>query len=213
MKPLPAPDLRANLATWAVSPGDVPAVAHAMLAELKPEPFDPEFRGQLLTTTYFDTASFALRKARVRGERYLTLRIRCYQQHGKPEAYSVSAKTESQKFRKELPPAAADAYLGPFAIGQSIAYELPADLLARLIEIIGDQPLQPVVAVEAVRFATENATDRLTLDLGVESDIGKALRFSVLEFKGKPGDSAPGLLVSLGLRPIKLSKFLWATEI
>src|SRR5262249_38396798 len=70
------PDLRHNRATWAVSDGLLPAVARALVVALPAEPFDPNFRGQRLETTYFDTPGFALRKARHRGKRYLTLRLR-----------------------------------------------------------------------------------------------------------------------------------------
>ena len=64
MRPLPANDLRTNLATWAVPPELVPAVASRMLDAMPRESFDPAFAGQQLETTYLDNADFALRKAR-----------------------------------------------------------------------------------------------------------------------------------------------------
>jgi hypothetical protein len=213
MQPLPAHDLRSNLGTWAVGPTDAVAVAAALLEALPREGFDPDFRGQELETTYFDTAGFDLRRARRRGDRYLTLRIRCYQAAGQEERYALSVKTESEKFRLELAPGQADdllrAGLGP---GPAFAGLLPAHLLARLDELAGAGRLLPVVTVRARRYAVEDAQDRLTLDAGVTTDTGKCLPCGVLEFKSTDaGASPPGRLPTLGLRPIKLSKFLWAT--
>ncbi len=46
----------------------------------------------------------------------------------------------------------------------------------------------------------------------VETDTGKCLPHGVLEFKSlAQGAEPPASLELLGLRPIKLSKYLWAT--
>ena len=60
MPPLPATDLRSNLATWAVPVQLLPAVGNWMHDVLPNESYDPHFRGQKLETTYFDTQAFAL---------------------------------------------------------------------------------------------------------------------------------------------------------
>src|SRR5438270_7939929 len=96
MQSLPATDLRRNVLTLAVASEHLPAAAACMRGLLPPEQYDPEFRGQVLETTYFDTRQFTLRKARARKKKYLTLRIRCY---GANEQYALSAKTEEAKFR------------------------------------------------------------------------------------------------------------------
>ena len=70
--------MRTNLGTWAVPTDRLPCVAGVLLDVLPAEMYDPSFRGQALETTYFDTADFDLRKARVGKDRYLTLRVRCY---------------------------------------------------------------------------------------------------------------------------------------
>jgi hypothetical protein len=63
------------------------------------------------------------------------------------------------------------------------------------------------------RYAVEDKQDRLTLDVDVATDTGKALPTGVLEFKSTVAAAGPPpALSSLGLRPIKLSKFLWATQ-
>jgi hypothetical protein len=212
MPPLPAHDLRGNLGTWAVAPGRVPAVARAMVAALPPESFDPDFRGQDLETTYFDTPGFALRKARRRDRHYVTLRLRCYRGPA-GEAYALSAKTESDKFRQEVSPELAEVLLaqGFTSPALQLGGVLPGDILARLVALTDQEPLLPVVAVCARRYAVEDGRDRLTLDLDVATDTGKRLPTGVLEFKSTDPDAAPpGPLLPLGLRPIKLSKFLWA---
>src|SRR5262249_28648623 len=86
-----------------------PAVVALMREALPCEPYDPEFYGQELETTYFDTLDFDLRKARRRGDQYLTLRLRRYRPS---EAYAVSAKTESDKFRTAIDPEQAEVALG-----------------------------------------------------------------------------------------------------
>jgi hypothetical protein len=175
---------------------------------LPSEKYDPNFAGQELETVYFDTQHFRLRKARHRKDKYLTLRIRCY---GANDTYAISAKTESEKFRKELASPVAEGYLDA-PESQAILSELPPNLQARALEILGDDGLQPVVKVCCRRYAVENATDRYTLDAGVETDLGKCLPYGVLEFKSTGPDAPPlARLSALKLRPTKLSKFLWAT--
>jgi hypothetical protein len=208
MDPLPTRDLRTNRATWAVPTASLPQVARALTDALPPEAFDLAFNGQRLETTYFDTAGFDLRKARHRKERYLTLRLRCYD-NGRQETYALSAKTEGEKWRQEVDPDVADLLLAAEADpGQA----LPAHLLARLQQLTGGKPVLPVVTVCCRRYAVEDDADRLTLDVGVSTDTGKCLDTHVLEFKSTdPAAPPPGRLGSLGLRPMKLSKFLWAT--
>lgn len=209
MKPLPAQDLRSNLATWAVPTALGPAVAAALLDALPAEAYDPTFQGQRLETAYFDTPRLTLRRARANKDRYLTLRVRCYRGPG-GEAYALSAKTEDRKYRVEIGPAAAGALLAGRA---GFAGRLPAELLARLIELTGDGVVAPVVAVRCRRYAVEDETARLTLDTDVTTDTGLCLPYGVLELKSTKPAAAPGGLAALGLRPIKLSKFLWATGV
>jgi hypothetical protein len=207
MKPLPATDLRSNRGTWAVPAKLVPALAHALTTSLPPEVYDPGFRGQGLETTYFDTAHFDLRRARKKGDRYLTLRVRCYQPG---DTYALSAKTEDGKFRLPIDAHTAASLLqGNITAG--VPGLLPADLLARLLDLTGGKPLVPVVAICFQRYAVEDDIDRFTLDLGTVTDTGKAFPAGVLEFKSQVDDDPPAALTALGLRPIKLSKFLWAT--
>jgi hypothetical protein len=215
MQPLPSGNLRSNICTWAVPCARVPAVAYCLPHLAPTESFDPTFRGQALETTYFDTPGLDLRRARHQGDRYLTLRLRCYRTPGGEEVYALSAKTESQKWRREI--AAEDAA----AISQALhvigpEVFLPADLLARLRELAGEQGyhLVPAARVSCRRYAVENDQDRFTLDVGVRTDTGKCLPFAVLEYKCADGSaSIPGMLLSLPIRPLKLSKFLWATEV
>jgi hypothetical protein len=214
MKPIPSGNLRSNLGTWAVRDDQLPAVACAMLDALPRESFDPGFRGQHLETTYFDTKDFLLRKARVKGGKYLTLRVRCYRQdEGDEDGYAFSAKTEGQKIRSPIEEAKAHFLLAGDGITPVLLDLLPPDLQARLLELAGDEPLVPVVTVCGRRYAAENAADRLTLDTGVRTDKGDRIPFNILEFKSSnPDDPAPGAITALGLRPIKSSKFLWATR-
>jgi hypothetical protein len=212
---LPAADLRSNLATWSVPGRLVPAVAAALQA-LPREEYDPGFLGQELETTYFDTPGLALRKARRKKKRYLTFRVRCYRPadpaRDGAEEYALSAKTEAQKFRIVIPSGLAEALLR-----QGLPAErrglLPADLHARLLELTGGEKLVPVVTVCARRYAGEDDVVRLTLDVDVATDAGKRLPFHVLEFKAQgPDTPVPAALAGLGLRPVKLSKFLWSTN-
>jgi hypothetical protein len=216
MKPIPTGPLRRNLGTWAVAVGQLPMVTAAMLEALPRETFDPGFRGQHLHTAYFDTPRYDLRKARLKKDRYLTLRIRCYRQDGEDQMqYALSAKTENGKIRFPLDAKDAEAILA----GQYPAWPqvlLPGDLQARLLELTGGDPLFAVVCIQARRYAVEDAEGegmRLTLDTGVCTDTGKQLPFGVLEFKSSAdGDPVPASIVDLNLRPIKSSKFLWATN-
>jgi hypothetical protein len=213
MNPLPAATLRSNRGTWLVPVCDLPAVTAAMLDALPAEPFDAGFLGQELETTYFDTAALRLRKARRRGDRYLTLRLRCYHTPNEPAAYAVSAKTEGEKWRREVPAETA-ALLRQAPSADVWRAILPGHLQVRLAGLIGEDMLLAVVDVLARRYAVENEQDRLTLDVDVQTDTGKHLPAAVLEFKSTEGDAPPpGGLAALRLRPIKLSKFLWATEV
>jgi hypothetical protein len=209
MNDLPARDLRDNLGTWAVPACAVPAVAHALTACLPVELFDPTFHGQDLTTTYFDTPGFDLRKARNRGDRYLTLRIRAYQPSN---TYALSAKTEAAKFRLALDAATAEFLLAGH-LGLGLEALLPGDLLARLGDLTHGATLLPVAAVGFRRYAVEDDVDRLTLDTDVHTDAGKPLWTNVLEFKStRPDAVPPPAVAALDLKPMKLSKFLWATR-
>jgi hypothetical protein len=211
--PLPAPALRTNVGTWAVPAGRLPAVAAAMLQALPAEGFDPGFAGQDLETTYFDTPDFRLRKARRRGAKYLTLRVRCYSGPADP-AYALSAKTEAQKWRAPLAAGPAEALLAGQAVLSLLQTLLPTDLLARLQELTAGDAPGPIVTVCGRRYACEGAEDRLTLDCAVRTDTGKCLPFHVLEFKStEAGGATPPAFQGLRLRPIKLSKFLWATGV
>jgi hypothetical protein len=207
MKPLPAAELRSNLATWAVPVPQLPAVGNWMHDALPNESYDPHFRGQVVETTYFDTPAFDLRKARLAKGRYLTLRVRCYQ-NGQGETYSLSVKTESEKWRQEITPGTAHGIVRG-TVG--LASLLPGHLAARLPELGAGDDLTPVVTVCCRRYAVEDDTDRFTLDVEVRTDLGKRLPFGVLEYKtNTPGPADWPALPPL--LPIKLSKFLWATK-
>ncbi len=208
MAPVPAADLRRNLATWAI-PGELlPFLGAALCGVLPAEAYDPDFHGQRLTTTYLDTQRLALRRARRQGKRYLTLRIRYYQP---TRLFALSAKTEATKVRAEVAPAVArDVLAGD---RDALAAHLPAELVARLAELVNDAPLVPVAEVHCRRFAREDGRDRLTLDTAVHTDNGLCLPFGVLEFKSAATGAAwPSFLGELCLRPAKVSKFLWATQ-
>jgi len=216
MTPLPAADLRSNVGTWSVPACCLPAVAYEMGQVLKTEQFDPEFQGQYLQTTYLDTRDFALRKGRLKADHYLTLRLRCYSPSCEaggdyPKGvYAFSAKTEGAKFRLEVPSYQAEDILQNGGASQIVRGLLPGDLLARLAELAGDEPLCPVVSVCMTRYACEDPVHRLTLDVEVKTDTGKCYPTNVLEQKSVGKDAMP--LLATPLRPIKLSKFLWATQ-
>jgi hypothetical protein len=208
----PMGNLRRTLATWAVPCARAPAVGACMVDLLAAEKWDPDFVGQRLETYYFDTQGLVLRAARWRGNRYLTLRLRCYDEGPLGEAYALAAKTEDQKFRTLVKPSEADAILAgdypdwpqDFLLG---------DLLARFLDLVGEADILPVVKVCCRRFAVEASQDRLTLDVDVTTDTGKCLPSGVLEFKSTDQQTAPPQFpYLLRLRPMKLSKFLWATD-
>jgi hypothetical protein len=181
-----------------------------MLDSLPLEVFDAGFRGQYLETTYYDTLDFDLRKARNRGDKYLTLRIRSYHPS---DTYALSAKTEEAKYRLVLDNQTIDFLLaGKINVG--LPGLLPSDLLARLTDLAGDKRLVPVTTICFHRYAVENARDRLTFDTDIRTKEGKYLGTSVLEFKSTANHSVPPPAIdALQLTPIKLSKFLWATRV
>jgi hypothetical protein len=126
------------------------------------------------------------------------------------ETYALSAKTESEKFRLEIPPPHAHNLLDGTA---APAADLPPHLRARLNEL-GAETLVPVVTVFCRRYAVQDDQDCLTLDCCVYTDHHKHLGYGVLEYKSSNRKAAPpGRLTRLGLRPLKLSKFLWATDV
>jgi hypothetical protein len=191
---IPTEDIRTNLDTFAVPTCLLPAVSHFMHDAFPNEPYDPHFYGQPIVTMYYDTKDFDLRRARNKGDRSITLRIRQYP----GRTLAVSAKTEEEKYR---------AQTTKFDINQ-----MPAHLQARVMEIAGNKPPVPVVTVYTRRHAMEDNEDRFTLDADVQTDLGISLPFAVLEFKSNEFKSPPAPLLAIGLKPIKLSKFLWATK-
>jgi hypothetical protein len=218
MPNLPATDLRQNVLTLAVPDERLPGVGFCMRSLLPAEDYDPGFQGQYLQTSYFDTPAFTLRRARLKKKKYLTIRIRCYapsQQPGRnypPGTYALSLKTEDGKYRTELPSYQAENLLvnGIEDLGD---LGVPADLLARALDLIGDQQLQAAVTVSFLRYAVESSTDRLTLDTAITTSTGKIYWTNVLEVKttSKPYQPPPEV-TRWALSPIKLSKFLWATS-
>lgn len=202
---------RVGIGRWGLCHDKIPAVAAFMKDSLPPEQYDPNFLGQRLETTYFDTQDFRLRKLRLAGGNYLTLRIRCYQQPGSDEeVYAVSGKTESEKWRQEIDPATADAIISSPALLVGL---LPPHFLARYQGVVGQGVLQAVVKICCTRFAVENPIDRWTLDLCVETDTGKCLHGGVLEYKSTDPNATPSSRFNLlQVRPIRISKFLWATD-
>jgi hypothetical protein len=213
---------RHGLGTWAVPPCLLPALGAIMPTLAPAESYDPLFLGQYLETTYFDTPHFALRAARKKGERYITLRIRCYSLSYAPssarqdneEAYALSAKTESEKFRAEVSPEHAEAALqGGAALEMMLGNHLPPNLLSRILELQGDDQFLPAVTVCTRRYAVESAKERYTLDTDVRTDTGHCLDYAVLEYKSADEEAIPDRALSrLGLRRVRLSKFLWATR-
>jgi hypothetical protein len=219
MASLHTSDLRSNVGTWAVPTCQLPALTRQMLKALSSEKFDPDFDGQYLETTYFDTKSFKLRKARVKGNKYVTIRIRCYpRSHATPldrgdlftGAYAISAKTESQKFRQKIDSNRAESLLGGGIVPSALVGIMPPDLIARIVELSEGESLHPVVTLCFRRYAVEDNQHRLTLDTDIESDTGRHYPSHVLEQKSTNKESSP--IITLPLRPIKLSKFLWATQ-
>jgi hypothetical protein len=221
MKALPATDLRQNVLTLAIPTDQLPAVGYAMRALLPAEDYDTAFQGQYLQTTYFDTSRFTLRKARLKKDKYLTVRIRSYAPTQQPGAsypegsYALSLKTEQGKYRVEISPALAEDLLrhrSAITNPAELNY-LPADLLARWLDLVDDQPLRPVVTVCFTRYAVESSTDRITLDTTILTNTGKCFPSNVLEVKSssKPYEPLPEV-ARWNFPSIKLSKFLWATS-
>jgi hypothetical protein len=218
MADLPATDLRKNVLTLAIPNDSLPGIGYRMRALLPAEEYDPTFAGQYLQTTYFDTHCFRLRKARVKKDKYLTVRIRCYapSQHpgGRyPEGnYALSLKTEDGKYRTAISSNLAESLLANGIQSPSDLNYLPPDMLARYLDLIEDRPLYPVVTICFTRYAVESSTDRLTLDTGIVTSNGKQFSSSVLEVKStnKPYEPLPEV-TRWGFSPIRLSKFLWAT--
>jgi hypothetical protein len=203
----PLPDLLYNAGTWAVPICELPSLAIKLMAAYPAEEFDPDFEGQGLCTNYYDTLNYDLRKARNKGDRYMTLRIRSYRPLG---VVAVSAKTEKAKYRKVLNVNEQPSYgtAIPFADWASL---LPPDLFSRLYELAGEADLYPVVKVDCTRYAVENDMERFTLDVDVRTDLAKRMKYAVLEYKTTdPGTHQPAFPINF--HPIKLSKFLWATR-
>jgi len=216
------PNLRTNIGTWAVPVDQIPAVTEVMLDTLSPEDYDPTFQGQELVTTYFDTQKLELRKNRLNHDQYITLRVRCYQpavyvsrpQDPPAEAYALSAKTEDEKFRCPITGATATLLLSGQDPMPALSQLLPSHLLARLLDVSHDQTLRPAAQIRCHRYAREDDEDRVTLDLCVRTDTGKTLPHAVCEYKTlNAGDPPPAGLLALPIRPMKLSKFLWALEV
>jgi hypothetical protein len=220
VKPLPTNDLRQNVATLAIPEEGLPGVGALMRRLLPSEEYDPEFKGQFLQTTYFDTACLCLRKARINKEDYCTVRIRCYAPTQAPGinypegVYALSIKTANGKFRVPLDPTTAETAFVPGSFLDAVGDLIPGDLLAKLYSLTGEDALQPCVTVCFTRYAVESTTDRLTLDCGITASDGKAYPCSVLEVKTtiKPY-TVPDEIQAYRFSPIKLSKFLWATTI
>jgi hypothetical protein len=80
------------------------------------------------------------------------------------------------------------------------------------MEIAGNNPLVPVLTVYTRRYAIEDNEDRFTHGVDAQTDLGKSLSFAVLELNSNEFKPAPSALLAIGLKPIKISKFLWATE-
>jgi hypothetical protein len=205
---------RHGCGTWLVPVEKLPAVAKWMTDTLPEEKYDPPFHGQHLHTTYFDTLSLKVRKARNQGDRYAVLRLRCYQP-GEEETYALSVKTESEKWRETVSEELAEALTQRVAaVLQLLEGTLPSHLMARLLEVTAGQALMPSVMIHCHRYAVENQTERLSLDVNVHTDTGKVLGAGVLEYKNTDAEAVPpGSVWLLGLRPAKLSKFLWATGV
>jgi VTC domain len=214
MNPATSSGMRSNLATWCVPTHCLPALGRQLPGILPPERYDPGFKGQELETVYFDTCNFDLRKARLRKDYYLTLRVRRYGSGLGQDVYALSAKTESEKWRTEITVETAEWLLSSEYPGKVWADLLPGNLLARLLSLVDNESLAPVVKVCCRRYAVENDQDRLTLDVHTHTSRGACLPFQVLEFKSTDPDAqVPVLIQACKLAPLKLSKFLWATEV
>jgi hypothetical protein len=206
------PNLRTNLATWAVPVDLVPAVTEIMLESLPAEDYDPAFKGQHLETIYFDTQKLELRKNRRAHDQYITVRVRCYDSIT-GDAYALSAKTEQEKFHLPIDERTAEHLISGDDPGPALATLLPGHLLARLLDVSHSRRLMPVVKIMCRRYAREDDRDRLTLDLCVRTDTGKRLPYGVLEFKSINNSETFPDLLNVPIRPMKLSKFLWSLEV
>jgi hypothetical protein len=213
MQPLPTADLRSNICTGVVTDGQLPMVAAAMLDSLPAEGYDPKFNGQLLDTTYFDTPKFHLRSIRAQKNQYLTIRLRGYTFAANKRLFALSIKTEAEKWREEIAPAVAQSI---FRDPIFLLDHIPGRFRARLASF-GIEELCPVVGIQCRRYAVEDDDARLTLDVGVATSRQKKLGFHVLEFKAVPSEirvvELPHRVAQCNLNPLKLSKFLWATEV
>src|SRR5438105_638938 len=206
---MPATDLRKLVLTLAVLPGQLPRIGAGMRCLLPAEEYDPEFQGQQIVTTYFDTADFSLRRIRKTEQQYLVIRIRCYGS----KVYALSVKTESGKYRVQMVADLAESLIGEGINGPADLTYLPGDFLARYLDLVDEEPLLPVIRVSMLRYAVESTTDRLTLDTGIETSAGKCYPSSVLEVKSVQRPyQAPFEVRQWGLSPLKISKFLWATS-
>lgn len=213
MPQLPSQALVSNRATWGVPDNRLPALGSVMHDLLPNESYDPRFVGQDISTDYFDSPRRELIRARRKSRHYLTLRLRQYSPpDGQPNAWALSAKCDLGKWRQQI--SAQEAHL--IRTNQMPDWAetyLPANLLARLQGLVVDSAnLVVCVNVRCRRYAVEDASQRFTLDVGLRTDLGKKYGCSVLEFKSVQEDApVPSNLQRLSLRPLKLSKFRWAT--
>ena len=209
MASVPANDLRSNAGTWAIPNCQLPKIANLMLKWLKPEPFDLKFLGQNLCTYYYDTLAFDLRKARLKKKKYCTIRIRSYDE----QSFAFSIKTEDTKFRKPISKSQYSSLMPGIDDPVTALDFLPGDLLSRVLDLSGGQPLVQAVEVKFTRYATEDANNRLTLDIDIRTNTGKSFPVNgILENKttDSTGQPMPEVL-ALKYAPVKLSKFLWST--
>jgi hypothetical protein len=175
------------------------------------EVFDPHFYGQQLSTVYFDTPKLELRKNRRDHDKYITLRVRCYETD-ESETYALSAKTEEEKFRVEISEDTAYRIIQAGDATPIVNSILPAHLVARLMDVSHEQILRPEVTIYCQRYAIEDDQDRFTLDVDIHTDLGKVMPYAVLEFKSTKKNDPPKALQDISLYPITISKFLWATS-
>src|SRR5213078_1562636 len=90
--------------------------------------------------------------------------------------YAISAKTESQKFRREIDSDYAESLLHSGIVPSALVGIMAPDL-------IEGENLEPVVTLCFRRYAVEDDQHRLTLDTHVESDTGRRYPSHVLEQK------------------------------
>ena len=211
MEELPQNDVdRTTIATWMVPTAQLPALAHVLLTLYKPEKYDPAFSGQGLKTVYYDTTNLDLRKARIKGTSYCTLRIRTYLNTTGATQDAISAKTENEKSRANITPEEANAFQCSGIDPDNGLF--PAFIAARLSSLTGEEILRPVAEVHTRRYAVEDAVTRFTLDTHVHTTAGKHLPYSVLEMKTKDDVNIPAEILALPMYPVRISKFIWSTE-